>query len=75
MNDSSEVPGGTGGEDLSGLLQDHLIERRLRDIAETDLIDRAYQKYVFRARRKKNSDAWLTSDLILIFMENKAFLS
>ncbi len=64
MSDKSEVPGATPGDDLSGLLQSHLSDRRSRDAAETELIDRAYQKYVFRARRKGAGAAWLTSEFI-----------
>ena len=45
-SDESAVPGATPGEDLSGLLQPHLSDRRSRDVVETELIDRAYQKYI-----------------------------
>jgi len=64
MTEGSGPPGATPGEDLSGLLHPHLSDRRYRDVAETELIDRAYQKYIYRARQKKPGSGWLTSELI-----------
>ncbi len=64
MSDSSEIPGATSGEDLSGLLKLNLSDRRYRDVAEAELIDRAYQKFVFRAHPKKRDSSWLTSVFI-----------
>jgi Fic-DOC domain mobile mystery protein B len=64
MTDGSKVPGATPGDDLSGLLQPGLTDRRFRDIVEAELIDRAYQKHVFRARPKKRDAGWLTSEFI-----------
>jgi len=64
MSDGSQLPGATPGDDLSGLRQTHLIDRRSRDAVETELIDRAYQKYIYRARRKKPGVPWLTPELI-----------
>ena len=64
MSEGSGPPGATAGEDLSGLLHPHWSDRRFRDVAETELIDRAYQKYIYRARRKKPGSEWLTSDIL-----------
>jgi len=64
MSDETQPPGATGGEDLSGLLQKDLSEQRVRHAAETDLIDRAYQKYIYRARPRKTGSGWLTSDFL-----------
>jgi Fic-DOC domain mobile mystery protein B len=64
MSDGTEPPGATGGEDLSGLLQKNLSDQRARHAAETDLIDLAYQKYIFRARPRETGSGWLTSDFL-----------
>ncbi len=65
MSDGTLPPGATSGEDLSGLLMSRLSDRRLRDVAETEAIDRAYQKHVYRSRGKVHGSGWLTSEMIL----------
>ncbi len=62
MSDGSRIAGATPGDDLSGLLQSSHSDRRFRDVAETETIDRAYQKYIYRARRKKRGSGWFTSE-------------
>jgi Fic-DOC domain mobile mystery protein B len=64
MNDTTEPEGATAGEDLSGLLLPHLLDRPSRDVVETELIDRAYQKYIFRARPKQKETTWLRPEFI-----------
>jgi len=63
-SESSDVPGATPGEDLSGLLQPHLTDRNQRNAVETELIDRAYQEHVYRRRRKPKGHEWLTVEFI-----------
>ena len=63
-NDEGHTEGATAGDDVSGLLQESLVDRRDRDAAELEAIARAYDKYVYRARRKKAGAAWLTDELI-----------
>ena len=64
MSDQTEHPGATPGEDLSGLKQARLTSRNARNAAELEAISRAYDKYVFRARRKRSGAAWLTDVFI-----------
>ena len=54
----------TPGGDTSGLLLQHLSTTAARNAAETEAISRAYDKHVFRARRKKQTTEWLTDDFI-----------
>ena len=56
--------GATPGGDTSGLLLEHLSTPAARNAAETEAISRAYDKHVFRARRKKQGTRWLTHDFI-----------
>ena len=62
MSSEDHTEGATAGEDISGLLEESLIDRRDRDAAELESISRAYDKHVFRARKKKNK--WLTDEFI-----------
>ncbi len=47
------TPGATPGDDTSGLIQRQLTDRRARNAAELDAISRAYNKHIYRARRKR----------------------
>jgi hypothetical protein len=53
MTDDSQPLGATPGGDISGLILGHLSTLDARNAAETEAISRAYDKHVFRARRKK----------------------
>lgn len=64
MSDENETSGATPGDDASGLLQTHLINRRARDVAELEAIDLAYDKYIFKARRKTLQDGWFCDEFI-----------
>ena len=64
MTDDTRPVGATPGGDISGLILEHLTTPAARNAAETEAISRAYDKYVFRARRKKWGTEWLTDDFI-----------
>lgn len=64
MSDAGSTEGATAGEDLSGLLQPALADRRDRDAAELEAITWAYSKHLHRARRKKPGSGWLTEEFI-----------
>ena len=64
MMDKTEPVGTTPGGDTSGLMLVHLSTQAARNAAETEAISRAYDKYVFRARRKKRGAEWFTDDFI-----------
>lgn len=64
MTDDTQPLGATPGGDTSGLLLAHLATTADRNAAETEAISQAYDKYVFRARRKKQNAAWLTENFI-----------
>ncbi len=64
MSDQTEPPGATPGEDISGLKLPRLKTRDDRNAAELEAISGAYDKYVFRARRRRPGTAWLTDELI-----------
>ncbi len=64
MTDDTQPVGATPGGDTSGLLLQHLSTTAARNAAETEAISRAYDKHVFRARRKKQTTEWLTDDFI-----------
>lgn len=64
MKDKTEPAGATPGEDTSGLILVHLTTRAARNAAETEAISRAYDKHVFRARRKKRGSEWLTDKFV-----------
>ena len=72
MSDSTQPQGMTAGDDTSGLLQPHLVTRELRNVVEAELIDRAYDKFVFRARRKSSAGEWLT-DLFIRSVHDEMF--
>ncbi|WP_454063722.1 mobile mystery protein B [Candidatus Nitrospira salsa] len=63
MNDSQPISATPGG-DTSGLILIHLTTSAARNAAEAEAISRAYDKYIFRARRKKRGAEWLTDDFI-----------
>lgn len=63
-DDESRIPDVTAGEDLSDLLQRHLKTRELRNAVELEAIARAYDKHVFRGRKKKAGSPWLTQEYI-----------
>ena len=64
MTDDTRPIGATPGGDISGLILGHLSTSAARNAAETEAIDRAYAKHVFRAHRKKRETEWLTDDFI-----------
>ena len=64
MMDETQPVDATPGGDTSGLILVHLTTQADRNAAETEAISRAYDKYVFRARRKKRGTEWLTDDFI-----------
>jgi len=64
MTDDTRPLGATPGGDISGLILGHLSTPAARNAAETEAISRAYDKHVFRARRKKRGTEWLTDDFI-----------
>ncbi len=64
VTDDSQPIGATPGGDTSGLILEHLSTQASRNAAEAEAISRAYDKYVFRARRKKQGTEWLTDDFI-----------
>ena len=66
MTDSTEPLGATPGQDISSLLLHHQSSTDEINAAETEAIDKASVKYVYRARaRKKNRESeWLTDEFI-----------
>jgi len=64
MTDDSQPIGATPGGDASGLILGHLSTPAARNAAEAEAISRAYDKHVFRARRKKQGTEWLTDAYI-----------
>ena len=62
MKDETPLAGATPGEDESGLLLPHLTDRAIRNAVELESISQAYDKYVYRSRRKKSG--WLTEAFI-----------
>jgi len=64
MSDKTKTLGATPGDDTSGLIQTHLTDRRARNAAELDAISRAYDKHIYRARRKRAATEWLTDQFI-----------
>lgn len=64
MSDRTKTPGATPGDDTSGLIQTQLTDRRARNAAELDAISRAYNKHIYRARRKRAGTEWLTDEFI-----------
>jgi len=64
MTDKTKTLGATPGDDTSGLIQRQLTDRRARNAAELDAISRAYNKHIYRARRKRAGAEWLTDTFI-----------
>jgi len=64
MSDKTNIPGATPGDDASGLIQRQLTDRAARNAAELDTISRAYNKHIYRARRKRAGAVWLTDQYI-----------
>jgi Fic-DOC domain mobile mystery protein B len=64
MDDDTKPTGATPGDDLSGLLLSNLTDKRDRDAAELQSIAQAYDKHVFRARKKKPGTDWLTEEFV-----------
>jgi Fic-DOC domain mobile mystery protein B len=64
MSDKTKTPGATPGDDTSGLIQTQLTDRGARNAAELDAISRAYNKHIYRARRKRAGTSWLTDQFI-----------
>lgn len=64
MTGDAPPGGGKPDDTVPGLLLGHLSTPAARNAAETEAISRAYDKYVFRARRKKQGADWLTDDFI-----------
>ena len=60
----SETLGATPADDESGLLQKHLKTRSARDAAELESIARAYDNYVYKARRRFARSDWLSDSFI-----------
>jgi len=64
MTDDTRPVGATPGGDTSGLILGNLSTPAARNAAEAEAISRAYDKHVFRARRKKREVEWLTDAFI-----------
>jgi Fic-DOC domain mobile mystery protein B len=64
MDDETKMTGETAGEDLSDLLLRHLTTRESRNTIELEAISRAYDKHVFRSRKKKARNKWLTEEYL-----------
>lgn len=64
VNDKTNPSGAIPGEDLSGLLRSNLADKRERDAAELQSIAQAYDRHIFRARRKKTGSEWLTEEFV-----------
>lgn len=60
MNEGGRTDGATPGDDESGLIPGSPTDRLARNAVELEAIANAYDKHLFRARRKKRGDAWLT---------------
>ena len=64
MSEETRPSGATPGGDASGLRRSELTTPSARHAAEAESIDRAYAKYVYRARRKQRGSRWLTDEYI-----------
>lgn len=64
MNDESEPVGATPGDDTSGLLLTQLSNREDRNAVELETISQAYDKHIYRARKKARNTGWLTDAYI-----------
>lgn len=63
-DDQTSPSGATPGQDLSGLIDLALGDERARNAAELQSILDAYDKYVYKLRKKKIPKNWLTEKLI-----------
>ena len=68
MDDETQPVGATPGDDISGLLMAKLATRAARHAVETESISRAYDKHIFRARRKKRASQWLTEEFLALLL-------
>lgn len=64
VNDETQPEGATPGDDTSGLIQTRLTSRGARNAAELDSISQAYNKHIYRARKKKSGPEWLTDEFL-----------
>jgi len=64
MNDETQIPNATTGEDISDLLLRHLTTKDSRNVVELERIGQAYDKHVFRGRKKKIESRWFTDEYI-----------
>jgi Fic-DOC domain mobile mystery protein B len=64
MTDSTEPLGTTPGQDISGLLLHNQSSPDEINAAETEAIDKASVKHVYRARKKNRESEWLTDEFI-----------
>jgi len=62
MVDETQPEGATNRDDTSGLIATSLTTRAARNAAETESISRAYDKHIYRARRKERGSKWLTDE-------------
>ena len=66
MAEDTQPLGATPGDDISGLKQHGLTTRQARNAAELEAITHAYQKYVFKPRRRLDPRSWLTDSFIRV---------
>lgn len=59
-----ETAAATPGDDTSGLLQPQLTSKAARDAAELEAVSEAYEKYIYRPRRKSLQGDWLSDFFI-----------
>ncbi len=64
MNDKTKMRDETAGEDISDLLMRHLATRESRKAVELEAIAQAYDKHVFRGRKKNAKNKWLAEAFI-----------
>src|SRR2546428_764709 len=64
VSEETEPFGATPGFDVSELLLPHLTSRDALTAAELDAVTQAYNKYVYRARKKRRGAKWLTEPFI-----------
>src|SRR5437016_5209901 len=64
MTDSTKPLGATPGEDISGLLLYNRSSTDEINAAETEAIDKASVKHVYRAHKKSRESEWLTDEFI-----------
>ena len=64
MSEGTEPLGATPGFDASELLLPHLTSREALNVAELDAVDQAYNKHVYRARKKRRGMKWLADPFI-----------